>query len=233
MYPSIAKRIKASLADSVVIMTFITLIMAVYIYIGIETPIIFFLIGLFVFLYEPILVSWQGKTLGHKIFKFRVIDVQTINNISFLRAIARFIIKSLFGIVSLFWAFFTNRQQALHDIATRSIVISLDISDESIKTNGLPEIPFSSSPVDTMQVSIFRRVVVSLIWFTIFFVLSWMIYGLVVPAECLEDNIKSDSFCGFLEDLMGYIVIGILIMCFVVGSKGKLFGARSIKKTDS
>lgn len=230
MYPSIAKRIKASIADSVLIITFTTLILTVYIYIGIESPLIVLLISMLVFFYEPVLVSWKGMTFGHRIFNFRVIDVETAKNITFLKAITRFLIKSFLGIVSLFWAFFTKRQQSLHDIATKSIVISTNISDQPIDINGLPNIPFSSTQDNVIQASILRRVVISLIWSFVLLIVLSVIYGLVMPVECLEDNVRGISYCKLGEDLFGYIIIGTLIICFVLGSKGILFGARSKKK---
>ena len=226
MYPSIPKRIKAAAIDSIIILISVVLLMTAYYYTGVESPIIGVLAFSIFLLYEPILVSWKGRTLGHKLFNFRVIDVETISNIGFIKAVGRYLIKSFLGIFSLFWALFTNRQQSLHDLATNSAVISADVETESLKENGLPEIPFSSEQDNVLQVSITRRVIISLIWFVAFFVVVSIIYGVFIPAECLEDSGKRISLCRHSEDFLGYVYLGVFITCLVLGSKGKLIGAK-------
>ncbi len=227
MYPSIPKRVKASLIDSVILMTSIVLIMTVYSHIGIETPIIGLIIFSVFLFYEPILVSWKGRTIGHRIYKFKVVDVETVKNIGLAKAIVRFLIKISLGIVSLFWAFFTNRQQSLHDVITNSVVISSEISIESIEINGLPEIPFAESQEDIIQASITRRVIVSALWFIMLFFVVSIIYGLSVPAECLDDTSSSINYCKHSDDVLGYVFVGIVVLCLALGAKGKLLGARS------
>ncbi len=230
MYPNIGKRVKASLVDSLIIITAMSLMTTVYFYIGVETPVIVLLICIVIFFYEPVLVSWKGKTFGHKMFNFQVLDVKTKENISFPKAIVRFVIKSILGIISLLGAFFTNRQQALHDIATNSIIISGDVSKESIKLNGLPKIPFSPVQDGIMPVSIFRKVLVSLVWFVFLVFLTIIIYFSLMPAECLNDNSSSISYCKYGEKILDYFNVGVLFTCIVLGAKGKLFGARSKKQ---
>ncbi len=225
MYPSIPKRIKAATVDSIIIIISFILLMVVYKRIGDDTPIFGILSFLLVFLYEPILVCWKGRTLGHRLYNFRVVDVETTQNISFIKAVVRFLIKSILGIFSLFWAIFTNRQQSLHDIATNSAVISDEVTDASLEKYGLPEKSYSSDQVEIVQSSITRRISVSLIWFVVFFFIISFFYEFFMP-ECLEDSSSRISLCRYSEDLLGYIIIAILIICLVLGSKGKLLGAK-------
>ena len=233
MYPSIAKRIKASVFDSVAVMTVIALLMTVYLYIGVETPFLVLLVVLIALLYEPVLVSWKGMTLGHRVCNFRVIDVRTTKKLSFVKAIARFLIKSFLGIVSLFWIFFTNRQQAFHDMATGSIVINSDVSHDVIETIGLSDIPLSPAGDTDIHVSIFRRVAASLIWSAIIYISLSIICVLVVPAECLDGDTGGNGYCELVEAVLGCSLVGILFVCFFLGSKGKLLGARSKKRVDA
>ncbi len=70
-YPSIPKRIKASLYDTVVLLILASIIMSIYFYIGIETPFIAVVIILSYVLYEPILVCTKGQTIGHSLIHFK------------------------------------------------------------------------------------------------------------------------------------------------------------------
>src|SRR5262245_55858916 len=44
-------------------------------------------------LYEPLFVSISGSTIGHHVYNLRVVDDRTGGNVSFLKAVARVIIK--------------------------------------------------------------------------------------------------------------------------------------------
>ena len=48
-------------------------------------------------LYEPILVSLTGGTLGHYFANLRVADERDQGNVTFLKALARLVLKSLLG----------------------------------------------------------------------------------------------------------------------------------------
>ena len=72
-------------------------------------------------LYEPVLVSFTGSTLGHYLANLRVVDDRG-GNLSFAKAFARFAIKSLLGWYSFLSMAFTRRNQTIHDLLTRSTV---------------------------------------------------------------------------------------------------------------
>src|SRR5450631_2526346 len=73
-------------------------------------------------LYEPVLVSATGGTLGHYFNNLRVVDQQSGGNVSFLKACARVVIKGLLGWFSFVVLAATRRNQAIHDLLTRSTV---------------------------------------------------------------------------------------------------------------
>lgn len=73
-------------------------------------------------LYEPILVSVTGSTLGHYLTNLRVVDERGGGNVSFLKACARVVIKGVLGLYSFVTLAATNRNQAVHDLLTRSTV---------------------------------------------------------------------------------------------------------------
>lgn len=51
-------------------------------------------------LYEPVLVSVTGSSIGHYLSNLRVVDDRTPGNVDFLKAIARLGIKTLLGVYS-------------------------------------------------------------------------------------------------------------------------------------
>src|SRR3954469_21930128 len=73
-------------------------------------------------LYEPVLVSVTGGTLGHHLNNLRVVDERTGGNVSFLKACARVVIKGLLSWYSFVILAATRRNQAIHDLLTRSTV---------------------------------------------------------------------------------------------------------------
>ena len=76
------------------------------------------------FLYEPLLVSIYGATIGHF---FNDILVKQENNqtknISFLFALARFITKLLLGWISLLTINNSSKNKAIHDYVAQSVVL--------------------------------------------------------------------------------------------------------------
>ncbi|HEY8084673.1 MAG TPA: RDD family protein [Methylophilaceae bacterium] len=68
-------------------------------------------------------VAVTGGTIGHHLFKVRVIRKNGGGNISFLAATIRFVVKMLLGWTAFIFIQNTGRHQALHDMAAGSIVI--------------------------------------------------------------------------------------------------------------
>jgi uncharacterized RDD family membrane protein YckC len=73
-------------------------------------------------LYEPVLVSFTGGTLGHHFTNLRVVDDRSGGNVGFLKACARVVLKGVLGLYSFVILAATRRNQAVHDLLTRSTV---------------------------------------------------------------------------------------------------------------
>jgi len=73
-------------------------------------------------LYEPVMVTWLGGTLGHRLQNLRVVDDRSGGNPSPMKAIGRYLLKGLLGIFSFLTMSFSRRHQALHDMMTGSTV---------------------------------------------------------------------------------------------------------------
>ncbi len=68
-------------------------------------------------------VAVTGGTIGHHLFKVRVIRKDGGGNIGFCAASIRFVVKMLLGWSSFLFILNTRRHQALHDMAANSIVV--------------------------------------------------------------------------------------------------------------
>ncbi len=73
-------------------------------------------------LYEPVMVSRTSGTIGHHFTNLRVVDEITHDNISFFKAAARSLIKSMLGWFSFLTMLVGKRNQAVHDLLTGSTV---------------------------------------------------------------------------------------------------------------
>ncbi|HEX5211817.1 MAG TPA: RDD family protein [Pseudolabrys sp.] len=122
-YARFTRRLRAVMIDSIVFMLILagTLIAATSLGSDNIARILGFVVVATWLLYEPVLVSMTGGTIGHWRSNLRVVD-DAGGNISFGKAVIRVIIKTLLGWISFISMAATSRHQALHDIMTRSTV---------------------------------------------------------------------------------------------------------------
>src|SRR5262245_26001340 len=175
-YPSIPARLKAIQIDSVIILLCQACLLTLYSMIGYETPaIMLLLVGVVV--YEPFCVSWRGQTVGQQYMGFRIIDTTTRQNLSLRKSCGRFLLKTCLGVLSLVWAFFTRRQQSLHDLLTRSMAVMTELPiapPEDIAQ--LPDHQAGDEIQRSIQPSLMRRIICIVIYSIGMFVL----YGILV-----------------------------------------------------
>jgi uncharacterized RDD family membrane protein YckC len=130
-YARASVRVRAALTDSVLfgvsLLTLLLLFEALHLASTIAMPLFFAWVAAFV-VYEPLLVSWRGATVGHLAYNLRVLDRRTGRPPTLPKAIARTFIKSLLGLVSFVAMSLTRRHQALHDLATGTVVEMADLS---------------------------------------------------------------------------------------------------------
>lgn len=127
-FPSLVSRVKALFIDIVIMLIIFT---GTTLFIDTFGEIPTFAkgsIAIFMFyLYDPILTSFTGSTLGHKIMKLKV---RKYNNpekrISLGQAFLRFITKGLLGWFSFLTVTGNKQKRAIHDIASGSIIMSVN-----------------------------------------------------------------------------------------------------------
>jgi uncharacterized RDD family membrane protein YckC len=174
-------------------------------------------------LYEPVLVSLTGGTLGHYLTNLRVVDDRDGGNVSFLKACARVLIKGLLGWYSFVVLAATRRNQAIHDLLTRSTVQIRDA------TKALPGqyVTERTEPAALNMPPRWRRVAVICVYLILLVVLAAGVGMAVLSRGCFNG-----SFCSAGErvvDLATNVTLLVMI-AFVIalGWKGKLFGARKV-----
>ncbi len=124
-YPGVLDRVKAVVADSVVLV--ILMLMITYVFSAFENvpdnARMFAFIFIFI-LYDPLFTSIFGGTLGHMAFGIRVKSENDITkNIYFPFAIIRFAAKALLGCISLISVQGNSKKKAIHDIISGSVVV--------------------------------------------------------------------------------------------------------------
>lgn len=177
-------------------------------------------------LYEPVLVSRTGGTIGHHLTNLRVVDEATRGNVSFLKAVARVVVKGLLGWYSFLAMAFTRRNQAVHDLVTGSTV---QIRDPAKVAPG----QFITERTDLAQAdmpSAWRRIAVILAYLLLTGAIYLGIEHVIIQSgwvsvECVETDV-----CTVAENVItialggGFLVT--CVACAILGWRAKLFGAR-------
>ena len=175
-------------------------------------------------LIEPILVSVTGGSIGHHLFGMQVIDQSSRNKIGIFRAIFRTVIRFIFGIFSLFFIHTTKRYQALHDLATKSLVVintASSLSTSHTRDERTLEEPLYQYP------SLWRRGLVISLYSVIAF--TFITLGIIYLAEtCLLEN-RCSSQDSLIVNLASIAQLVAIVVLMTFGVKGRLLGARRKK----
>lgn len=125
IYPGVSERVKAAIVDGiflVVMIIVVTLLFDSMNYEG-ETGRIIAFVCVFI-LYDPLLISLAGATLGHLAFGIRVKrQKDQSKNIILPLAIIRYVLKALLGVISLITVGMNPMRLAIHDSAVGSVVV--------------------------------------------------------------------------------------------------------------
>jgi uncharacterized RDD family membrane protein YckC len=177
-------------------------------------------------LYEPLLVSRTGGTIGHHLTNLRVVDDGSGGNVNFLKAVARFAIKSVIGWYSFLLMALTRRNQAVHDLVTRSTV---QIRDAAKAAPG----QFITERVELAHPDMpspLRRIAVIAAYLLLTVVVALAAEGVIVTGGIVSEQCGEADICTTREVIAIFVLGGtFLAACvasIVLGWKGRLFGAR-------
>jgi RDD family len=179
-----------------------------------------------VLLYEPLLVSLTGGTVGHYLSNLRVVDDRSHGNVSFLKAVARLGIKGILGWYSFISMVATRRHQAVHDLLTRSTVQIRDPAKARPHHYSGERVDLSAAGMPSRL----RRILV----IGLYLILSMAVLFLVTQAlnsagvlsdVCLVGNRCSDGE-RILNVVLGSAWIVGAVVCIGLGWRGRLPGCR-------
>jgi uncharacterized RDD family membrane protein YckC len=184
-------------------------------------------------LYEPILVSRMGSTVGHYFTNLRVVDDRSGGNIGFARACARSLIKGVLGLYSFVILAATRRNQALHDLLTRSTV---QIRDPAKASPG-QYIAERTELAEAGMPSQSRRIAVTCFYLLLIGIVYAVTIGAIVVPGAISDACIDRNFCTggerILSLILGAGLLGVCAVCIALGWRGRLVGARGTLARDS
>jgi len=228
VYGRFSRRVRAVVIDWIIIM--LLMVAALFAAVSANSDSVgrilgFTLVGVWL-LYEPLLVSLAGSTVGHYLSNLRVVDDGTHGNVGFPKAVARLVIKTVLGIYSFITMATTSRHQAVHDLMTRSTV---QIRDRS-KASYAHYVAERSELLSPAMPSRKRRIIV--IFAYVFFLAVLYALGMellaivgLVSHACMDSSKCSqpEYVAKLAYGLLGWV---ILALCIIQGWRGRLFGAR-------
>lgn len=222
-YPRFIRRVKAALVDSFIIaILMVSLVPALA---GIESVpnyLRIFIVLIPIFLFEPLLVTLTGGSPGHHLFKIKIRATSEDKKLPILKSIIRFVVKALLGFISLTLILFTKKHQALHDIASDSIVVlkspEKHTEDEKLKENVFQQIGYKYP-------HIIKRIIVSLLYIFLLNLIVGISLVIFTSESCYADDI-----CNKKEEIIqvvtGVFWIASSIVILIKGLKGTLYGVR-------
>ena len=226
-YARFSRRVRAIVIDLIVVWAIIFGALALAIAVSSDnfSRVLGFTVIAVLFLYEPVLVSFTGSTVGHYLSNLRVVD-DGGGNVSFLKACARLLIKSLLSWYSFVILAATRRNQAVHDLLTRSTV---QIRDESTATpdqyiTERVELAASNMP------SRLRRVLAIAVHLVVAFGVFTAAAAGIEAGGALSGACVNNGYCSAGERMLDLVVgVALLLMMALIitmGWRGRLFGAR-------
>ena len=176
----------------------------------------------FALFYEPLLVSRRGGTVGHAVANIRVVDARAGGNPGFVRALGRFWLKGVVGLLAFIFMGTTRRHQGLHDLAFGTTV---EIRDAS-RATAYDYVEERAPDPTRVPAAMWRRVVVILVYSSACLVGYGLVLYLTESPECFDDTLCSAAERVW-EFIVGLAWLGTQAACIVLGWNGRLVGARS------
>jgi uncharacterized RDD family membrane protein YckC len=225
-YGRLRRRIEAIAIDGMVFTVLLMGMIALFSALDITAQAARFAAPLGLLLYEPILVTWTGGTIGHRYRNLRVVDDRTGGNVSIGKSLLRFAIKIVLGLPSLITMFLTRRYQAIQDVLTGSTVQVRDLKNVRLASG---HVELSADERKAMP-SLTRRVIFIALYTLSIFAALFGVMDLLNDVGILPNPCMRGGSCTPLEygATMSLGIAGALLpaICLIQGIRGRLWGAR-------
>ena len=179
-----------------------------------------------ILLYDPVLVSRRGATVGHAGAQLRVIDARTGQWPTFARSFARNVVKIVLGVPSFFTMELSRRHQAVHDMLTQTTVQvaeSAELVEFRIERVNEP---------DVLLPSRLRRLTVIALYLVAVLVVCDESISLVDMIACIRPRGCSAGALVLVQAIgLGWLALSAVAI--VAGWRGRLLGARRIARVGS
>jgi uncharacterized RDD family membrane protein YckC len=228
-YARFSRRLRAMLFDWII--TLIVIYGAVLLATSVgsdnfsRTPGVLVIVALL--LYEPILVSRIGGTLGHYFNNLRVVDKDDGGNISFPKACARAVIKGVLGLYSFVILAATSRNQAVHDLLTGSTVQIRDPAKALPSQYMIERTELAATDMPSPR----RRLAVISGYLLLTVIVYLLITRGIIAAGLISDGCIDRNVCSASDRILslnlGLTLLAAGAACITLGWRGRLIGARS------
>jgi uncharacterized RDD family membrane protein YckC len=172
-------------------------------------------------LYEPVLVTHRGSTIGQQLCNLRVVAPTVTGRLPFWKAFLRWLLKAVTGLASFATMGATRRNQALHDLPFGTTV---QIANPAV-ARARDYISERPEPAVGPLPSRWRRVVVIAAYVVLLVPLFGPVVSLGASSECIDGN-----RCGPGERIWVQLVatgwLATFVALCIFGWKGRLPGAQ-------
>jgi uncharacterized RDD family membrane protein YckC len=227
-YARFSRRLRGMFVDWVLalVVIFGAILIAIAVGNGTFSRILAFAVALFLVLYEPLLVSRTGGTVGHWFTNLRVVDDRTGGNLTLRTAFIRAAIKAVLGAYSFLVMLATRRNQTVHDLLTHSTVQIRDAA-KAQPHHFITERTELASP--TMP-SAGRRIAVIAVYLALMVLAYIVAFAIVAGLGGMSDACLDNDVCSAGENVLqaatGILILVTAAIVIGLGWRGRLYGAR-------
>jgi uncharacterized RDD family membrane protein YckC len=227
-YARFARRVRGMFVDWVLtlILIFGAILIATSVGSATVSRVLAFVVVLILILYEPVLVSRTGGTLGHWYTNLRVVDDRTGGNLSLRTAFIRAGIKAVLGAYSFVIMLATRRNQTLHDLLTHSTMQIRDAAKARPNDFIIERTEFSSPTMPSRG----RRIAVIAVYLVVTLLAYLVAFAIIIGAGAMSDACIDKDFCSTTEKMLelipGIAFLFVAAAWIGLGWRGRLYGAR-------
>ena len=222
LYPSLTRRYQAFIIDGVIM--YAAFMASAYLVMMLDMSGVarISIVAGIVFAIDPLLVSTSGASIGHHLRGLRIEKAERHQNINIIQSLVRFLIKYLFGWLSLIFILTTKKHQALHDFVSKSVVVvkkPADFHKDDLFGERTAHVTGHILP------SAKRRLFIICVCLVGSFLTAVITVNLYVELQCMDSDLCSNSD-EILLRIIFYLWFASIAVIVVMGWRGLLWGSK-------